>query len=79
MEKQRIDLGHGESGGEGERDGKSNMETYITYVKQPMGICCIAQDSQTGALYQSRGVGWGGRWDRGSKGSGYMIPVADSC
>ena len=33
MEKQRIDLGHGESGGEGERYGKSNMETYITYVK----------------------------------------------
>ena len=27
-----------------------------------MGICCMAQGIQTGALYQSRGVGWGRRW-----------------
>ena len=35
MEKQtqRIDLQHGERGGEGEVDGKSNMETYITICK----------------------------------------------
>ena len=26
--------GHGERGGEGELYGKSNMETYISYVKQ---------------------------------------------
>ena len=25
-----------------------------------MGICCMAQETQTGALYQPRGVGWGG-------------------
>ena len=25
--------GHGEEGGEGKMYGKSNMETYITYVK----------------------------------------------
>ena len=37
-----------------------------------MGICCMAQQTQTGALYQSRGVGWGGRWEGGSKGRGYM-------
>ena len=37
-----------------------------------MGICCMAQETQTGALYQSRGVEWGGRWERGSKGRGYM-------
>ena len=23
-------------------------------------------------LYQPRGVGWGGRWEGGSKGRGYM-------
>ena len=23
-----------------------------------MGICCMAQETQTGALYQPRGVGW---------------------
>ena len=26
-----------------------------------MGISCMAQEIQTGALYQPRGVGWGGR------------------
>ena len=48
--------------------GKSNMETYIT-------ICKI--DSQwefavwLGKL-KPRGVGWGGRWEGGSKGRGSM-------
>ena len=36
-----------------------------------MGICCV-QETQTGDLYQSRGVGWGERWEGGSKGRGYM-------
>ena len=63
--------GHGEKGGEHEIYGKNNTETYIT-------ICKIdnrklpSQETQTGALYQSRGVEWGGRWEGGSKGSGYM-------
>ena len=36
----------------------------------------MAQETQTGALYQTRGVGWEG----GSKGRGYIyIPMADSC
>ena len=37
-----------------------------------MAICCMAQETQIGALYQPRGVGRGGRWERGSKGRGYM-------
>ena len=37
-----------------------------------MGICCMAQETQTGPLYQPRGVGWGGRQERVSKGRGYM-------
>ena len=37
-----------------------------------MGICCMAQETQTGALYQTREVGWGMRWEWGSKGRGYM-------
>ena len=41
-----------------------------------MGICCMAQETQTGALYQPRGVGWGGRWEGGSKGRGYMCAAA---
>jgi len=37
-----------------------------------MGVCCMAQETLTGALYQSTRVGWGGRWEGGSKGRGYM-------
>ena len=63
--------GRGERGGEGQKCGESNVETYIT-------ICKIdnrklpSLETQTGALYQSRGVRWGGRWEGGSKGKGYM-------
>ena len=32
----------------------------------------MVQETQTGALCQPRGVGWGGRWEGGSKGRGYM-------
>ena len=37
-----------------------------------MGICCMTQETQTGVLYQPRGVGLGGRWEGGSKGQAYM-------
>ena len=38
------------------------------------------QETQTGMLYQPRGVGWGVRWERVSKGRGYIcIPMAESC
>ena len=34
----------------------------LPYVKQiAKGICRMAQETQIGALYQPRGVGWGGR------------------
>ena len=29
----------------------------LSYIKEPMGICSMAQETQTGALYQPRGVG----------------------
>ena len=32
----------------------------------------MARETQTGALYQPREVGWGGRGEGGSKGKGYM-------
>ena len=57
-----------------------------------MGICYMAQETQTGALYQPRGlgwggrweyqprgVGWGGRWEGGSKERRYIYTMADSC
>ena len=37
-----------------------------------MGICCMAQETQTGALSESREVGWGRRWEGGSKERAYM-------
>ena len=37
-----------------------------------MGICCMAQKIQTGALYQPRGLGGGARWEGGSKWRVYM-------
>ena len=37
-----------------------------------MVICCMSQGTQTGALYQPRGVGWGGKWEGGSRGRGHV-------
>jgi len=37
-----------------------------------MGICCMAQKTPAGTLYQPRGVAWGGRWEGVSKGRGCM-------
>ena len=50
------------------------METYITVCKidSQWGICCLAQETQTGALFQPREVGWGGRWEGVSEWRGYM-------
>ena len=38
----------------------------------------MAQETQTGTLYQPRGVGWGGRWEV-QKGRDICIAMADSC
>ena len=32
----------------------------------------MAQETQTGALYQPRMLGWGGRWEGASKGRGHI-------
>ena len=46
-----MDKGEGEEG-EGKMNGKSSVHTYtLAYVnRQPMGICCMTQGTQTGAL-----------------------------
>ena len=59
-----MDMGRGEE--------RVTWKLTLPYVKQPMGICCMAQETQTGALYQPRGVRQGRRWEGGSKGRGYM-------
>ena len=61
-------------GGEGEMYGKSNTETYIIICKidsQWEFPVCLRKLKQ-GPLYQPRGVGLGGRWERVSKGMEYM-------
>ena len=35
--------------------------------------------TQTEALWQSRRVGWGGRWEEVQKGVDMCVPMADSC
>ena len=35
----------------------------------------MAQEPQTGSLYQRRGVGWEGRWEGGSQGRGYILYI----
>ena len=66
--------GHGERGGKGEMCRKSNMETYITICKidSHWEFAVWLRKTQTGPLYQPRGVEWGGRWEGGSEGKGYV-------
>ena len=68
--------GNGERGREGEIYGESH-ETYITICKIDSQWAFAvwlrklkqgAQETQTGALYQPRGLGWEGRWEGSSKG-----------
>ena len=86
MEKQTktIDLWKRGEGRRSEMYGKSNMETYITICKresQNHRICSMTQETQTGALYQYRGAGWGVRWEGGLRERGYIYiyTYSDSC
>ena len=60
--------------------GKNNMETYTTICKiEPMGICCMARETQTGARYQPRGGDGEGDGREVQEGGDICIPMADSC
>ena len=53
--------------------GESNTESYITVCKiDSQREFALWLRKLKRALYQPRGVGWGGRWEGGSKGRGYM-------
>ena len=57
--------GDGKRRGKGEMYQKSNMETYTTICKiDSQRELALWLRKQTGALYQPRGVGWGGRFKR---------------
>ena len=57
-------MGKGEEMGRGME--RVTWKLTLPYIKQPKGICCMAQETQTGVLYQSREVGreMGGRFKR---------------
>ena len=44
-----------------------------------MPICCMSQETQTGALDQPREVGWEGDRRKVQKGGDICIPMAHSC
>ena len=67
IESRLMYMGRGE-----ERMRCMERVTWKLTLRSPMGICCMAQETQTGALYQPRRMGWGRRWEGGSKGRGYM-------
>ena len=53
--------------------GKSNVKTYITICKiDSQQEFAVWLRNSNRALYQPRGVGWGGRWEGVSKGRGYV-------
>ena len=53
--------------------GKSNTETYTTICKiDSQREFAVWLRKLKRALYQPRWVGWGGRWEGGSKGRGYI-------
>ena len=74
-----MDMGRGE-----ERVRYMERVTWkltLPYVKQiaKWEFAVFTQETQTGALYQSRGVRWEGRWKRDSKGEDMCIPMGNSC
>ena len=44
----------------------------------PAGMCCVPQETQTGALYQPRGVGLWGVGREVQEGGDVCMPMADA-
>ena len=76
MEKEHREqiYGHGERGGEGEMYGESNVETYITTceIGSQQEFAVWLRKFKQELCINLEGVGWGRRWEGGSKGKGYM-------
>ena len=54
--------------------GKSNMETYITICKidSQLGFTVWLRKPKQGLCVNLDGWEWGGSWEGGTKGRGYM-------
>ena len=60
--------------------GRVTWKLTLPYVKQiESRNCCRSQGTQTGALYQPRGVGLEGDGREVEKGGEIRIPMANSC
>ena len=69
-ENRLMDLGGGE---DRVRCMRVTQKRTLPYLKKTANRnLLLSQETQTGALYQPRGVGWGGKWEGVSKGRGYM-------
>ena len=55
--------------------GRVKWKLTLPYVNiQPTVLVCVAQKTQTWALYKLRGMACEGRWEGVSKGREYMYP-----
>ena len=72
---------HGERGGEGERYGKSNMETYITICKidSQREFDVWLRKLKQGLWINLEGLDGQGNRRELQKGGDICIPMADSC
>ena len=48
------------------------MKYFFMLKRIPVGICHLTQAAQLSTPWQPRGMGWGGRWEAGSRGRGHM-------
>ena len=73
--------GHGETGGEGEMYGKSNMETYITVSKidSQWEFAVWLRKLKQGLCINLDGWDAEGDGRKVQKGGDICIPMADSC
>ena len=68
-----MDLGRVEKVRCMQRVTRKVISPYVKEIANRNMLC------GSGNSNQARGMGWEGRWEGGSKGRGYMIPMADSC
>ena len=47
--------------------------------REPMGVFCMTQGTQTGALWQAKGCGGDGDGREVQEGGDTGVPMADSC
>ena len=78
-ETQRQTWGHGQEEGGTDREHSMAICTLPYVEERALGICCVTQGTQPRAMWQPRGVGWGGGGREALEGGDICVPMADSC